>query len=116
MNANPSSSAKKASEAAGHLGSLRPGAQGEAVRILQRNLRTLGYYGGSVDGDYGDGTTTAVTAFQKAYGLTADGIAGKGTIAKIESVLKGGSSSSSSSSSNNKQDPAVYGKTASSNG
>lgn len=112
-----SSSAKKASTAAGHLGSLRPGAQGDAVRSLQRNLRSIGYYHGSVDGDYGDGTTAAVTAFQKAYGLKADGIAGKATINKIESVLNGGNSGSSgSSSSNRKEDPAVYGMSASSNG
>lgn len=114
-----STSAKKASSAVGHLGSLKPGAQGDAVRSLQRNLRSLGYYGGNVDGDYGDGTTAAVTAFQKAYGLNADGIAGKATINKIESVLNGGSSSSSSgggSSSGSKQDPEVYGLTASSNG
>lgn len=113
-----SDSARKASSAAGHLGSLRPNAQGDAVRSLQRNLRTLGYYDGSVDGDYGEGTTAAVTAFQKAYGLTADGIAGKSTINKIESVLNGGSSSSSSSSSSSgkKNDPDVYGLTASSNG
>lgn len=111
-----SSSAKKASSPAGHLGSLRPGAQGEAVRSLQRNLRTIGYYHGSVDGDYGDGTTGAVIAFQKAYGLTPDGIAGKGTLNKIDYVLSGGHSSSSGSSSTNKEDPTVYGKTASSNG
>ena len=110
-----SDSARKASSAAGHLGSLRPGAQGDAVRSLQRNLRTLGYYDGSVDGDYGDGTTAAVTAFQKAYGLTADGIAGKATISKITSVLNGGSGSSSSASGS-KNDPEVYGLTASSNG
>ena len=110
-----SSSAKKASSVAGHLGSLRPGAQGDAVRSLQRNLRTIGYYHGSVDGDYGDGTTAAVTAFQRAYGLKADGIAGKTTISKIESVLNGGHSGGSSSSTT-KDDPTVYGRTASSNG
>ena len=111
-----SSSAKKASSVAGHLGSLRQGAQGESVRSLQRNLRTLGYYGGSVDGDYGDGTTAAVMAFQKAYGLKADGIAGKATINKIESVLSGGSTSSGGSASTSKNNPEVYGLTASSNG
>lgn len=111
-----SSSAKTTSSPAGHLGSLRPGAQGDAVRSLQRDLRSIGYYHGSVDGDYGDGTTAAVTAFQKAYGLTADGIAGKTTLNKIESVLNGGQTTSSSSSSSNKEDPTVYGKTASSNG
>ena len=41
----------------GHLGSLREGTTGSAVRSLQQNLKTLGYYTGSVDGDYGSGTT-----------------------------------------------------------
>jgi len=109
-----SSSARKASSPAAHLGSLSEGAQGDAVRSLQKNLRTLGYYNGSVDGDYGSGTTAAVIAFQKAYGLTADGIAGKGTLNKIQSVLSGGSSSSGSSGGKNS--PEVYGLTASSNG
>ncbi len=109
-----SSSAKKANKVVGHLGSLREGAQGEAVRSLQKDLRTLGYYTGSVDGDYGAGTVAAVTAFQKAYNLKADGIAGKGTLNMIASVLGGGGSSSSSSSSKN--NPEVYGMTASSNG
>ena len=115
-----SSSAKKAYSAAAHLGSLREGAQGDAVRSLQRNLRTLGYYNGSVDGDYGSGTFAAVAAFQRAYGLTPDGVAGKATLAKIQSVLSGGTSGSSSggssSSSGSRTSPEVYGLTASSNG
>ena len=110
-----SSSARKASSPVAHLGSLTAGAQGDAVRSLQRNLRTLGYYSGSVDGDYGAGTTAAVIAFQKAHGLTADGIAGKSTLNKIQSVLNGGSSSSGSTSGS-RNDPNVYGLTASSNG
>ncbi len=111
-----STSARKASSAVAHLGSLRPGTQGDAVRSLQKDLRTLGYYTGSVDGDYGEGTTLAVTAFQRNNGLKADGIAGKATLNKINEALSGGGSSSSSSSSGSKNDPDVYGLTASSTG
>ena len=108
-----SSSAKKASSTAGYLGSLREGENGDAVRTLQKNLKKLGYYNGSIDGDYGAGTVSAVTAFQLANGLTADGVAGKSTQNAILAALNGGSSGSSSSSSTSVES---YGKTASSNG
>ena len=109
-----SESAKKASSVVGHLGSLREGNTGSAVRSLQQNLKTLGYYTGSVDGDYGSGTTAAVTAFQQSSGLKADGIAGKATLNAIYAALNGGSSGGSSSGSSSS--PDNYGKTASSNG
>lgn len=81
-----SSSARKTSTAAGIVGdSLRPGANGKAVRALQTRLKALGYYKGTVDGDYGVATQDAVKAFQRANGLTADGIAGSGTFAKMYS-------------------------------
>lgn len=111
-----SSSAKKASSVAGHLGSLKEGVNGDAVRTLQKNLRTLGYYNGSVDGDYGAGTTAAVKSFQQSRGLTADGVAGKATLNAIQAALSGGSTSSSGSSSGSKDSPENYGRTASSNG
>jgi len=110
-----SSSARKASSPAAHLGSLSQGAQGSAVRSLQRDLKTLGYYNGSIDGDYGSGTFEAVKAFQRANGLTVDGKAGKATLNKISALLTGGSTSSSGTSGS-KEDPKVYGQTASSNG
>ena len=81
---------------------------------MQQNLKTLGYYTGSVDGDYGSGTTAAVTAFQQSSGLKADGIAGKATLNAIYVALNGGSSGGSSSGSSSS--PDNYGKTASSNG
>ncbi len=57
--------------------------QGDAVRDLQRKLKSLGFYKGSVDGDFGEGTDAAVKAFQKQYGLTVDGIAGSDTLNKL---------------------------------
>ena len=81
-----SSSARRTSTSAGIIGdSLRPGANGSAVRTLQTKLKALGYYRGTVDGDYGTATTDAVRAFQRANGLTADGIAGGTTFAKLYS-------------------------------
>ncbi|NIJ14233.1 zinc D-Ala-D-Ala carboxypeptidase [Saccharomonospora amisosensis] len=64
---------------------LSQGASGEDVRQLQ--VRVSGYPGyGSVlalDGSYGPATKAAVTRFQQAYGLSADGIAGPQTFSKI---------------------------------
>ena len=64
-------------------GTLRPGDRGTGVVSLQARLKELGFYSGAVDGKYGSGTTAAVTAFQRKTGLTADGIAGKRTYARL---------------------------------
>lgn len=64
---------------------LREGDSGEGVYILQARLFELGYYAGRIDGRFGAETTEAVKAFQSANGLGADGIAGKGTLGKLES-------------------------------
>ena len=66
-------------------GLLQQGSTGEAVRQLQ--IRVAGYAGtGAVlglDGNYGPATKAAVARFQAAYNLTADGVAGPDTFAKI---------------------------------
>ncbi len=46
---------------------------------VQRALKNSGYYSGKVDGKVGPGTKAAIVAFQKAQGLTADGVIGKRT-------------------------------------
>ncbi len=58
---------------------LRQGAKGGEVKEVQRRLKLWGYYSGSVDGVFGAGTRSAVIAFQKKNGLTADGVVGKST-------------------------------------
>ncbi len=56
------------------------GDSGTKVKKLQQALKLKGYYGGTVDGSYGDATEAAVIAFQKARGMSQDGVAGKTTI------------------------------------
>ncbi|MDR2359826.1 MAG: spore cortex-lytic enzyme [Oscillospiraceae bacterium] len=83
---------------------FRQGSSGDTVREIQTKLKQWGYYSGSVDGIYGSETVSAVKAFQKKNGLTADGIAGNTTLAAIgidpattaESIYGGGSGSQSS--------------------
>ncbi len=64
---------------------LKRGSTGARVTALQQKLKNLGYYSGTVDGDYGDGTVSAVKAFQSRNGLTADGVAGEATLKLIDS-------------------------------
>ena len=64
---------------------LRRGDRGEAVLLLQQTLKKLGYLSWEPDGEFGAGTENAIKAFQKANGLMADGIAGKGTLAILYS-------------------------------
>ena len=58
---------------------LKQGSKGGEVKEVQRRLKEWGYYKGSVDGVFGAGTRSAVIAFQKKNGLTADGVVGKAT-------------------------------------
>ncbi len=64
-------------------GSLRIGSKGNEVKKLQEALKEQGLYSQKVDGVYGRGTRTAVQAFQRANGLTADGVAGPKTLEKL---------------------------------
>jgi Putative peptidoglycan binding domain len=59
----------------GQLGSrvLRSGMRGSDVTILQGDLTLAGFATG-VDGDFGSQTKQAVLAFQRARGLTANGV------------------------------------------
>lgn len=66
------------SDSAHVLSSL--GSRGDEVRQIQKKLKSLGFYSGSIDGIYGSGTKNAVTAFQKSCGIKADGIAGPTTL------------------------------------
>ena len=69
------------SQPAGQLSTLRKGDQNDEVRVLQQYLMRYGYLSTSPDGQFGSGTERAVKLFQEANGLTADGVAGPGTLA-----------------------------------
>ena len=66
------------------------GSSGSEVSDIQTVLKQLGYYTGAIDGIYGTGTRNAVIAFQKANGLTADGIVGKNTLSALGLTSSGG--------------------------
>jgi len=68
------------------LNVLRKGSKGEQVKTLQRLLNAIGYNCGTVDGDFGAKTETALKKFQKARGLTQDGVCGQAT---WNEILKG---------------------------
>jgi hypothetical protein len=71
-------------------GDIKLGATGPDVKKLQQALNELGYgnYGTTgLDGIFGSGTLSAVKAFQKAMGITADGVVGSETKKKFK--LKG---------------------------
>lgn len=62
---------------------LRRKARGDAVRRLQQALTDLGFDPGPVDGVYGSKTESAVRAYQRSRGLTADGVCGSRTWAAL---------------------------------
>ena len=81
-----SSKSSKNNKSSGNSdGTCSPGDSGSAVKKVQQRLKKLGYYSGSVDGDYGNGTKTAVKKFQKRNGLTANGTVNSKTLAKLNS-------------------------------
>ncbi|RAM52077.1 MAG: peptidoglycan-binding protein [Hapalosiphonaceae cyanobacterium JJU2] len=53
---------------------LQLGSQGQPVSELQAALKLLGFYTGAVDGIYNEATAKAVSQFQLAAGLNANGI------------------------------------------
>ena len=68
---------------------LRLGAEGAQVRELQESLRRHGQ-SLDVDGDFGAQTEAALIAFQRAHGLTPDGVAGPRTRAALAGVPRSG--------------------------
>ena len=62
---------------------LRLHSEGEDVKALQR---FLGLTGDAVDGAFGADTKTKVVDWQKANGLSPDGIVGRGTVAAMNGI------------------------------
>ena len=61
----------------------KQGSSGSVVTKIQQTLKASGYYTYAVDGIYGSRTTAAVKKYQKAKGLTVDGICGAQTLAAM---------------------------------
>lgn len=78
---------------------VKVGSQGSEVRAVQTKLTELGFFHDKIDGIFGSKTKAAVIAFQKSRGLTADGIAGKNTLAALG--ITSGNHSSNNTGSNN---------------
>jgi peptidoglycan hydrolase-like protein with peptidoglycan-binding domain len=58
---------------------LKLGSRGGEVIELQAALKLLGFYADTVDGIFSQSTARAVSQFQEAAGLAADGIVGQDT-------------------------------------
>lgn len=58
---------------------IKVGMNGDEVQAIQRMLTNAGFYGGEIDGIFGNETLMAVQEFQRSNGLAADGIVGRQT-------------------------------------
>jgi N-acetylmuramoyl-L-alanine amidase len=60
--------------------------RGDDVTRLQERLLELGYDAGPADGIFGPGTEVGLRAFQRDYGLTADGTCGPATLRALRQL------------------------------
>src|SRR4051794_3790917 len=67
--------------------SLHAGHSGWDVAALQFSLAWHGFPSGSMDGGFGSHTDAALRKFQRYAGLTADGVAGPGTLAALRAPI-----------------------------
>lgn len=65
---------------------LKTGSSGPEVLMLQTTLKQLGFDPNGLDGAFGPGCEAAVAAFQRAKGLTPDGVVGPATMAALQSA------------------------------
>ncbi len=99
---SPSSSSSSSSSSSGKkAGMLQSGDSGSEVSALQQALKSLGFFSGEVTGNFGPQTKEAVIALQKAKGLTADGVAGPGTMNAISQGTSSAVNTSGTPSSGN---------------
>jgi lipoprotein-anchoring transpeptidase ErfK/SrfK len=63
---------------------LKIGAKGTVVKVLQTRLAELGYAPGRIDGRYGGSTLSAVWAFQKVNGISPTSTVASGTWKALE--------------------------------
>jgi Peptidase family M23/Putative peptidoglycan binding domain len=62
---------------------MHTGQRGWDVAALQFLLQRRGFSPGGVDGGFGSGTRNALMSFQRAAGITVDGLAGNGTLSAL---------------------------------
>ena len=73
-------------EASAHGSDLHTGSTGQNLSNLQSTLKKLGYFNTSVTGYYGPVTESAVTQFQRDFGVRATGYTGPATRGMIDKV------------------------------
>ena len=76
---NSSAGTPPPTSASASLPILRPGMEGDAVRLLQRRLQANQIYNGPITGVFGPQTEAAVRQFQQRHNLLVDGIVGPAT-------------------------------------
>ncbi len=74
---------------------LKTGSTGTAVKNLVTELKNQGYYKGSVTNKYTTAVAAAVKEFQKAKGLSVDGVAGSATQHKLFGTVPVGAADTS---------------------
>jgi peptidoglycan hydrolase-like protein with peptidoglycan-binding domain len=67
----------------------KPARKKARIKEIQTALKNAGFYTGRIDGVKGRKTRTAIREFQKANGLTADGIVGGKTWAALAKYAEG---------------------------
>jgi peptidoglycan DL-endopeptidase LytE len=78
----------KLKETAASTAEMKIGSRGNNVKVLQQNLKQLGYYTyPQITGYYGTMTADAVRKFQKQYQLPVTGTADRATLAKINEAI-----------------------------
>lgn len=87
---------------------LESGCSGSLVKTLQTKLNAVQGCGLDIDGGYGSKTKDCVVAFQKAFGLQADGVAGTNTNAKLNSLYGNISVTLDSSGATSKGTGSIY--------
>ncbi|MEG4999980.1 peptidoglycan-binding domain-containing protein [Microcoleus sp. B4-D4] len=68
---------------------LRFGSSEQAVATVQEVLRVSQHYGGEIDGQFSTLTEKAVRAFQKSFGIEADGVVNGETWTALSQIPRG---------------------------
>jgi peptidoglycan hydrolase-like protein with peptidoglycan-binding domain len=85
----------------------KAGSSGKAIEEIQQQLKSLGFFSGKIDGDFGPQTVTAVKKFQAKHGLSQDGVIGSGTYKYLFQKTSKASSESTTSNSDIKQSMSI---------